>query len=323
MRVVVTGAAGFVGRYLCLALKKSGFQVLACILAPGQKGVLPEGVEVFITGDIDGSTDWHNILRKGDVLVHLAARVHVMCETAADPLEAFRRVNVAGTVNLARQAVAAGAKRFVFMSTIGVNGNNSEERAYVENDSPQPHNSYSVSKHEAEEELRRISSETDLEVVMIRAPLVYGPEAPGNFSSLIKTVGKGLPLPLASIRNRKSFLYVGNLVDALILCCNHPAAAGNTYLVSDGEDVSTPELIRRIADALGRPVHLFSLPPALMRLAGGVIGRTAAVNQLLGSLAVDDSKIRKELGWKPPFTMAEGLKETGEWYKRQLGGKIV
>ena len=319
MRVVVTGADGFIGRHLCLALKKRGFQVLACIFESAQKAALPEEVEVFVSGNIDGSTDWYTALKKNDVIVHLAARVHVMRETAADPLEAFRSVNVAGTVNLARQAAAAGAKRIVFMSTIGINGNNSGKMAYTETDSPQPHNAYSVSKYEAEEELHRISSETALEVVVMRAPLVYGPSAPGNFLSLIKAVGKSLPLPLASIRNRKSFLYSGNLVDAIILCCNHPAAAGNTYLVSDGEEVSTPELIRRLADALGCPARLFPLPPALMRLACALTGRTAAVDRLLGSLAVDDSKIRKELGWKPPFTMAEGLKETAEWYKKEKG----
>ncbi|MCX5784292.1 MAG: NAD-dependent epimerase/dehydratase family protein [Elusimicrobia bacterium] len=314
MRIVVTGAGGFIGRHLCRALKKSGFQVLGCVMEPEQKAAIREEVEVFVSGKIDGSTAWHNALKKDDIVVHLAARVHVMRETASDPLEAFRRVNVTGTENLARQAAAAGATRIVFMSTVGVNGNNSGERAYIESDPPQPHNYYSVSKHEAEEKLSRISAETGLEAVMLRAPLVYGPEAPGNFFALIKVVSKGLPLPLASIRNRKSFVYIGNLVNAIILCCTHTAAAGNTYLVSDGEDISTPELIRRLANALGRPPRLFPFPPALMRLAGKLTGKTTAVDRLLGSLVVDSGRIRRELGWKPPFTVTEGLRETAEWY---------
>lgn len=315
MRVVVTGAAGFIGRHLCSALKKSGFQVLACIMEPGQKAALPEGVEVFVSGNIHGDSDWRSVLVKDDVIVHLAARVHVMRESAPDPLTEFRKVNTEGTTNLALQAAAVGAKRFVFMSTVGVNGNNSGERAYTEGDIPRPHNDYSISKYEAEEALRRISAETGLEVIVLRAPLVYGAGNPGNFLSLLSFVNKGIPLPLASVRNAKSFLYIGNLISAIQLCCTHTAAAGNTYLVSDKEVISTPELLRKLARALGRPSRLFPFPQALLLAAGRLTGKSAALERLIGSLSVDAGKIRKDLGWAPKFSLDEGLKKTAEWYK--------
>lgn len=315
MSIVVTGADGFIGRQLCWELKEKGFQVLACIMEPEQKATLPAGVDAFVSGKIDGATDWRSALRKGDTVVHLAARVHIMRETAEDPLEAFRQVNVAGTVNLAAQGAAAGVKRFVLMSTVGVNGNNSGERAYTENDAPQPHNYYSVSKHEAEEALRRISDETGLEAVIIRAPLVYGPEAPGNFLSLMEVIRKGWPLPLGSIRNRRSFVYVRNLVNAIMLCCTHPAS-DKTYFVSDGEDVSTPELIRKLANHYGVASRLWPFPPALIRLMCALTGKPVIAERLLNSLTVDSGRIRRELGWKPPFTLDEGLKQTAEWYAR-------
>ncbi|MBC8017858.1 MAG: NAD-dependent epimerase/dehydratase family protein, partial [Verrucomicrobia bacterium] len=218
-----------------------------------------------------------------------------------------------GTERLALQAAQAGVKRFIFMSTVGVNGNSSGEKSFTESDDPQPHNSYSVSKYEAELVLQRISQKTGIELVIMRAPLVYGPGNPGNFLSLLRLVSKGIPLPFASIKNRRSLIYVGNLVDALATCAVHPAAAGQTYLVSDGEDVSTPELIRRTAAALGVPARLFPLPVSLMRLAGKLTGKSGAVNRLVGSLTVDSTKIRQELGWIPPFTMEEGLAETARW----------
>ncbi|KAF0220654.1 MAG: NAD-dependent [Geobacteraceae bacterium] len=252
-----------------------------------------------------------------DTVIHLAARVHVMKEVASNPLSEFRKTNTEGTLQLAKQAAAAGVKRFVFMSTIGVNGNTSGCRAYTEDDKPAPHNPYSVSKLEAEIGLREISEKTGMEVVIIRAPLVYGPGNPGNFLSLLCIIAKGIPLPLASINNRKSFLYAENLADALACCATNPAAAGQTYLVSDREDVSTPELIRRVASALGRPARLIPFPTDLMRLAGRMLGKSSAVERLVGSLQVDNSKIQKELGWKPPFTMQEGLQSTAEWFLKK------
>jgi nucleoside-diphosphate-sugar epimerase len=253
-----------------------------------------------------------------DIVIHLAARVHIMQDTATDPLQEFRKVNTFGTERLARQAAKANVKRFVFMSTIGVNGNSSGERAFTENSDPHPHNSYSVSKLEAETRLKEVSESTGMELVIVRAPLVYGPGNPGNFLSLFRTVAKGIPLPLGSVSNLKSFLYVENLADALTCCATHSNAAGRTYLVSDGEDVSTPDLIRRVASSLGKPSRLLPFPSGVMKLAGKILGKAQVVERLLGSLQVDSSKIRKELGWTPPFTMEQGLENTAKWFRKQV-----
>ena len=251
----------------------------------------------------------------------VSIRVHVMNETVANPLSEFRRVNVAGTEQLAMMAEKAGVRRFAFLSSIGVNGNITHDLPFIEKDKPRPYNPYTLSKFEAEQVVLRITSETGMEVVVIRAPLVYGPEVKANFLGLFKIVDRGIPLPLASINNHRSLIYLGNLVDAITSCINHPKAAGQTYLVSDDEDVSTPELIRRVAAALGRPARLFPFPPSLMRFAGKFLGKSDAVDRLVSSLTIDRSKIRRELGWKPPYTMEEGLKETGEWFKqRETGG---
>lgn len=313
-RVVITGASGFIGGHLCRAFRENGFQVVACIMTPEEKVSLPYGVETVISGAIDAYTDWTKVLKNRDVIVHLAARVHVMRESSASPLSEFRKTNTAGTANLARQAAAAGADRLVFMSTVGVNGNDSGNNPYTESDAPQPHNPYSISKYEAEQLLWRISEETGMKVVVVRAPLVYGPGNPGNFLSLLRVVRKGFPLPFASVRNLKSFLYVGNLVSALMLCCSHSASPGNTYLVSDAENVSTPELLRLLADAIGCPSRVFPVHPGIIRAVGRLAGRIDAVDRLLCSLMVDSGKISRDLSWKPPFTLKEGLKKTAEWY---------
>lgn len=347
--IFITGATGFVGSGLIKRLVRENVRVTAAVLAGEDAGHLPAAVERVTVEPLSESSDYTTALQDVDIAIHLAARVHIMQETATDPLQEFRKVNLHGTERLARQAAQAGVKRFIFMSTIGVNGDNSGVNPYTESDQPHPHNPYSVSKHEAELVLQRISQETGIEVVIIRAPLVYGLGNPGNFQSLLRIVSKGIPLPLASITNRRSLIYVGNLVDALATCASHPAAAGQTYLVSDGEDVSTPELIRRVAHALKVPARQFSFPTSLMRMAGKILDGnfkfwilnfglfksktkkpiqnlefkthnrfTGAVNRLTGSLTVDSSKIRRELGWVPPFTMEEGLRETAEWFKRQL-----
>ncbi len=248
------------------------------------------------------------------MVFHLAARVHVLKETAADPLAEFRRTNVAGTERLARSAAAAGARRLVYVSSIGVNGlYTSDGRKFSEADIPQPHNDYALSKWEAEQALLCVGDETGLQVVIVRPPLVYGPAAPGNFAQLLAVVAKGVPLPFASVRNRRSLVYVGNLVDALVACAMHPAAAGQTYLVSDGEDVSTPELLRRMAGALGVPARLLPCPTALLLLAGRLTGRHEQVERLLGSLQVDDGRIRRELSWHPRYTLEQGLQTCAAW----------
>lgn len=316
MNILVTGATGFVGRILCQKLLTSTLQVRGALLAPKSSESLIAGVEPVTVEPLGLSTSWEHALSGVDTIIHLAARVHVMVECSVDQLGEFRKVNLYGTDLIARQAAQAGVKRFIFMSTIGVNGDNSGDRPYTEGDAPHPHNHYSASKYEAELALQKISQKTGMEVVIIRAPLVYGPRNPGNFLSFLRIVLKSIPLPLASISNRRSLLYVGNLVDALAVCATHPNAAGQTYLVSDGEDVSTPELVRRTASALGVPARLFHFPIPLMMLASKLTGKSAAVNRLTGSLTVDSSKIRNELGWEPPFTMDEGLQATAQWFKK-------
>ncbi len=237
-----------------------------------------------------------------------------MDETSGDPLAAYRQVNVEGTECLARQAAAKGVQRLVFLSSVKVLGEETDV-PYSEQNLPGPQDPYGVSKLEAENILQQIAEETGLEVVIIRPPLVYGPGVKANFRKLLGMIQRGLPLPFAGINNRRSLIYLGNLIDVIITCATHPKAAGNTFMVSDGEDISTPELIRRIAHALGVSARLFPVPLSLMRLAGKLVGRSAAVNRLTGSLTVDSSKIRRELGWEPPFTMEEGLRETAEWFK--------
>ncbi|MDP2830248.1 MAG: SDR family oxidoreductase [Sulfuricellaceae bacterium] len=300
--VLVTGANGFIGCALCPALAATGFAVRRAVRA----GSLPESVAV---GDIGPDTDWRMALAGCDAVVHLAARVHVPRAEAAGTEAAFRTVNTAGTLNLARQAAAAGVSRFVFVSSIKVNG---EGRAapYHEADAAAPQDAYARSKWAAEQGLWAIAGETGLAVVVLRPPLVYGPGVGANFQRLLGWVAHGWPLPFAQVDNRRSLLYLGNLVDAIRVCLAHPAAAGKTYLVADGEEVSTPELLRRLARALRRPVRLHPLPVSWLRLAAAVSGRGAELDRLLGSLTVDTRGIRHDLGWHPPYTLDQGLAET-------------
>lgn len=312
--ILVTGAGGFVGRELCAELVRRRYSVSAAVRGDAV-GVSHTTVRI---ADIGPGTDWSVALQDVEVVIHLAARVHVMHDVSGDPLAEFRKVNVAGTENLARQAVAAGTRRLVYVSSIGVNGLQTVAgNPFSESDIPNPHNAYALSKLEAEQALARISAETGLEVVIVRPPLVYGGNAPGNFAQMIKALRRGIPLPLASVRNLRSLIYLGNLVDVLILCAAAPDASGETYLVSDGEDVSTSELLRRLGEAIGRPVRLFTCPSALLRLAGLLSGKADQIDRLLGSLQINDDKIRRELGWIPPYTLEQGLRATAEWYRGQ------
>lgn len=310
MKIMVTGASGFVGRALCAELINRGQSVRAAIRAQANMDVI--GCEVTRISEISADTDWTDALSDVSTVIHLAARVHVMRDSAQDPLEEFRRVNVAGTEKLARSAVARGVKRLVYVSSIKVNGEATNEAGrFTESDEPSPQDPYGVSKMEAERSLMDIAKETGLEVVIVRPPLVYGAGVKGNFAQMLKVLQKGVPLPLATVYNKRSLIYVGNLVDALIVCASHPAAAGRTYLVCDGDDISTPDLLRQLGVAMNHPARLFGFPPVWLRLAGKLVRRSDQVERLLGSLCVDSGKIRSELHWRPPYTLQKGLHDTG------------
>ena len=309
MRTFVTGASGFIGRTLIHTLSLRSHEIVAVMrAAPSDRDTPSNSVAI---GDINAATNWSAALHGADAVVHLAARVHVMRDTAIDPLAEFRRVNTDGTLNLARQAAAAGVKRFIFLSSIGVNGNStSQGKIFTENSASLPHDPYSVSKHEAEVGLRAISKSTGMEIVIIRPTLVHGSKAPGNFGKLTRLVSKGLPLPLASIDNRRSLVGIDNLVDFIVTCLEHPAAANETFLVSDGEDLSTPDLIRRMARAMDRPARLLPVPKSVLMAAAAMLGKRDMAQRLCGSLQVDISKSRALLGWNPPISVDEGLRRT-------------
>ena len=315
--ILVTGANGFIGRILCGMLADAGNEVRGSVRDSQHIAVKNPACEYFAVGDIDSNTDWVPALNGMDAVVHLAARVHVMRETAVDPLIEFRRVNVEGTRRLARQAVSLGVKRFVYVSSIKVNGQKTIDDSFTADNLPAPQDPYALSKWEAEQVLHQIAGETGLEVVVIRPPLVYGPGVRGNFLRLLRLVDRGLPLPFGSIENRRSLVSVFNLCDLLRICLEHPKACGEVFLIKDGEDLSTAEIIRRIAKAMHRPCRLVRIPVPLLRLAGALVGRRAEADRLCDSLQMDMEKTRVLLNWTPPVNIAEGLERTVEWFLRE------
>lgn len=320
MKILVTGANGFVGQALCKRLLDSGLHVRGAVRR--ENAALPHGVEPAIVGDIDGNTDWSGALRGIDCITHLAARVHVMHETSLDPLTEFRRVNVAGTQHLANSAANSGVKRLVYVSSIKVNGEATLDAPFSEKDEPNPQDPYGISKWEAEQALQRISQSTCLEIAIVRPPLVYGPGVGGNFVRMLGWIKKGIPLPFASINNRRSMIYVENLADALVLCATHPDAKNETFLVSDGKCISTPDLIRMLSQRMGRKSGIFPFPVTLLQLLGNLTGKSAEIERLTGSLEIDPSKIRDKFDWKPPHSLEDGLSETAGWFNpdNPLGG---
>ena len=312
--VLVTGASGFIGRALCDVLAASGRRVRKAVRMPAPG--FPGAVAV---GDIGIDTDWRAALEGVSGVVHLAARTHVLRETATNPLAEYRRINVSGTERLAHSAAACGVRRLVFLSSVKVNGERTTGRPCTEGDTPRPEDAYGVSKWEAEQALSRIAAETGLEVVVLRPPLVYGPGVKGNFLRLMNLVARGVPLPLGAVANRRSFIYTGNLAGAIVQALDAPQAAGRTYLVSDGEDVSTPDLVRALARALGVKPRLLSLPLAALGLGATLAGKRAEFARLTGSLQVDSSRIRQELGWEPRFSLTQGLTETARWHRGGSG----
>lgn len=305
-RILVSGANGFVGKAVC----KQAMDYGICVRGATRTRVeVPSCIESFEVGEINGSTAWTHVLRDVNVVVHLAARVHVMKDTEADPLTAFRIVNVDGTLNLARQAAAAGVKRFVFVSSVKVNGEcTSLGRAFTEADPPMPQDAYGQSKHEAEQGLLQLSRDVGLEVVIIRPPLVYGPGVKANYAALMRAVQRGWPLPLGSVHNQRSLVALSNLVDFIFTCISHPQAANQTFLVSDGQDLSTTELVRGMAQAAGLPARLLPVPVWFLQAVASLLGKGDAVQRLCGNLKVDASKARSLLGWVPPVSMEEGLR---------------
>jgi nucleoside-diphosphate-sugar epimerase len=304
--LLVTGAAGFVGRAVCFEALARGIRVRG--ISRSQID-LPNGVEKVVLGDIDGSTDWGEVLSGCISVVHLAARVHVSHEAITDPLSAYRLVNVLGTLRLARQAAERGVRRFVYISSIGVNGASTGYKPFNSEDEARPHSPYAQSKYEAELELQALASATGMEVVIIRPPLIYGPDAPGNFGSLMRWLHTGMPLPLGAINNRRSLVALDNLVDLILTCVHHPAAANQIFLVSDGEDVSTTELLRRMGQAMQRPVRLIPVAAGWLEQAAALLGKRDMAQRLCGSLQVDMVKTRQLLGWSPPSTLDQGLKK--------------
>ena len=314
MRVLVTGASGFVGSATCARLVVQGMDVIGTVRHLPARPLAR--VDYRIVGDLDANTDWRDALTGVDGIIHCAGRVHVMQETAADPLVAFRAANVGCTKQLARQAAAARVRRFIFLSSVKVNGESSSV-AYRETDLPAPQDAYGSSKYEAELGLREIAEETGMEVVMIRPPLVYGPGVKANFQTLMRAVVRGIPLPLGAIHNRRSLVALDNVVDLIATCIEHPSAANETFLVSDGEDLSTTELICRLARAMGRQARLVPVPATVLMACAMLLGKREVANRLCGTLQVNITKVRKVLGWTPPVSVDEGLCRTAEHYLQQ------
>jgi nucleoside-diphosphate-sugar epimerase len=302
-KILVTGATGFVGTALCRRLTHDGVLHAGAVRQHA-------GFGQFEIGELTGRVDWSSALADCDAIIHLAARVHIMKDRADDPLTAFRAVNVAATENLARQAAQHGVRRFIFASSIKVNGESTSDKPFLASDLPITLDPYGQSKLEAEQALARIAEATGLEVVIVRPPLVYGPGVGANFLRLMQLVKSGLPLPFGALNNCRSMVALDNLIDLLLTCVRHPAAAGQTFLVSDGHDVSTPELIRMLAAAMGKRAWLLPVPTKLLAAGAAVAGKSAAAERLLGSLQVDIEKTRSTLGWQSVVSMDDAINAT-------------
>ncbi len=312
--IFVTGASGFIGGALLARLHAQGVP-LRVGSRSASRAAPPPGVEVLPDAPIEAEHDWRTVLAGCTAVMHTAARVHVMDDSAADPLAEYRRVNVQGTLRLARHAAEAGVKRFVFVSSIKVNGERTRPgRPFTAGDAPAPSDPYGVSKREAEDQLLHLAAGSTMDVVIVRPVLVYGPGVKGNFLELMRWLKRGVPLPLGAVANRRSLLGLDNLVDLLGVCLREQSAANQVFLASDDEPLSTTELLRRTAAALQRPARLLPVPPALLRAAAAVAGRAEVAHRLLDWLEVDISKTRRVLNWSPPVSVDAGLRATARWF---------
>ena len=312
--ILLTGASGFVGSALATVLLEQG-EHLICPVRSGSPATT-ERLRQPCIGDISTSTDWHPYLNGTGVVIHCAARVHVMHDTASDPLAAFRAMNVDATLHLAREAAAAGVSQFIFLSSVKVNGEQTPAgRPFKENDASQAQDPYGISKREAEQALLALGRESGMAITIIRPPLVYGPGVKANFASMMHWVKKGIPLPFASIHNQRSLVYIGNLLSLIVCCLRNPDAAQQIFLVSDGEDLSTADLLRQCAAALGVRSRLFPCPPQWIRIAASLAGRPGIAERLCSSLQVDIHKAQTLLGWTPPYSVAQGLSATAASFR--------
>ncbi len=314
-RTLITGATGFIGQAICKTLVARGMNIRATGRTISELDKLKnQQTDIQQITDITSATNWKAALSGCDSVVHLAARTHIMQESASNPELIYRTINTDGTLNLARQAASSAVKRFIFISTIKVNGEG-QDIPYKATDEPAPQDDYAISKLNAELGLRDIAAKTGLKIIVLRPPLVYGPGVGANFRRLLQIVNNGWPLPLGGINNKRSLLYVENLADAIYTCIQHPQASGHTFLLSDGEDISTSELIRRLALSLHKTPHLWCMPTWLLKAITSITGNTKLANRLFDSLTVDSSKIEQKLNWSQPFTLEDGLNATTRWFK--------
>ena len=310
VKILLTGATGFLGSAISRRLvEDEQYQLISAVRK--KSGNLISGIPTVLIEGLYADTDWSSALSNIQVVIHTAARVHVMNESSCDPLTEFRKINVEGTLNLARQAAAAGVNRFIFISSIKVNGESTViDEPFTANDQPNPVDPYGISKWESEVGLQKLAKETDMDIVIIRPPLVYGPGVKANFYNMMRWISRGIPLPLGAIKNKRSLLALDNLVDLIIVCVEHPAASNQVFLVSDGNDFSTTELLIEVGKALGTPARLIPIPAGVLKIAAISLGKRNVSQRVLGSLQVDITKTQELLNWEPPVSVEEALLKT-------------
>ncbi len=311
--ILITGATGFIGSHLTPQLEQENYQITIALRTPSSKLSHHKQIEIK---NIDDQTNWQNALENIDTVIHMAARAHILKESVANPEAEFNKINTQGTINLVRQSIQAKVKHFIFLSSIGAVTTLSD--TIINESSPcNPDTPYGKSKLEAEKAIEKLCKNTSMTYTILRPTLVYGANNPGNMERLLKLTAKGLPLPLGSINNSRSLIYVGNLVESIMTCIDQPNAKNQTFIVSDGEDLSTPELIKKIGKAMEKTPLLLPIPPSLIKIGTKLLGKGATGDRILGSLQVDSSKIRNNLNWTPPYTVDEGLQITANWFKNK------